>query len=157
MGKNGGQVCPPEGEEKADCTISGCTTTTTPTTPAPIDCEMSPWSDWSICEHPIDATCDGSKLVPSGTQRSGRVVKVYSDYGGTACTENLEQERECDTPCTTTTATTTATSTPTTTGTTTTTPEPIDCEEHWGPWSACQRFHHSRCLQTGLTTGGGGA
>lgn len=55
----------------------------------PIDCMVSPWSDWSTCS----ATCGG------GTQSRTRTVITPAYYGGAACPALLETQ-PCNTnPC----------------------------------------------------------
>eukprot|EP01004_Peranema_trichophorum_P003198 NODE_21_length_5193_cov_112.595266_g17_i0.p1 GENE.NODE_21_length_5193_cov_112.595266_g17_i0~~NODE_21_length_5193_cov_112.595266_g17_i0.p1 ORF type:complete len:1676 (-),score=495.00 NODE_21_length_5193_cov_112.595266_g17_i0:119-5146(-) len=76
------------------------------TTNCPVDCVVSDWSEWSICDH----TCGG------GTQSRSRVITTPVRYGGRVCPALVETQacniQEC----------------------------PIDCVvSSWGDWSVCTK------------------
>ena len=72
--ENGGEACP-DLEEQIACNEHPC----------PIDCEVSDWSEWSVCS----AECEG------GTQTRARTVVVPAENGGEAC-PNLEEQQACN-------------------------------------------------------------
>lgn len=56
------------------------------TTPCPVDCQMSPYGEWSTCS----ASCAGGKTVRK------RTALVSAQYSGKAC-PHAEEERDCNT------------------------------------------------------------
>ena len=59
------------------------------TEPCPVDCELGPWSDWSLCT----AACEG------GVQNRSRPVNIEPVYGGRPCASTTDQ-KPCNTqPC----------------------------------------------------------
>jgi len=61
-----------------------------PPGPAPVDCVVSEWGDWSECTE----TCGG------GTQKKTRTITVEPKGNGASCPTPLEQTEDCNTePC----------------------------------------------------------
>ncbi len=78
---NGGAPCPLDADR--------ITTRSCNTQPCPVDCQVSPWGDWSSC----DKSCGG------GTQSRMRSVLVQDQYGGASCPA-LSESQSCNTqPC----------------------------------------------------------
>jgi hypothetical protein len=76
--ENGGEACPWLDEQRP-CNPDPC----------PVDCQVSEWSDWSVCS----VECGG------GTQSRSRSVTAEPENGGAACPA-LEEQRDCNTdPC----------------------------------------------------------
>mmetsp|Transcript_15937 Transcript_15937/g.46096 ORF Transcript_15937/g.46096 Transcript_15937/m.46096 type:complete len:685 (-) Transcript_15937:311-2365(-) len=75
--ENAGTPCFPESAwEQRPCEAQPC----------PIDCEWTPWSTWSDCSR----ECGG------GRQLKTRQVQTPSRHGGSLCTGDAEEERECN-------------------------------------------------------------
>jgi len=87
-----------------------CNTNACGSGPSKIDCQVSDWSDWSVCT----ATCGG------GTQQQTRTITVAAAYGGMTCPA-LFASRTCNTQ-------------------TCPSPSPVDCvlSEYSSSWSTCQ-------------------
>jgi hypothetical protein len=78
----GGKVCPPLVETQM-CKIKDC----------PIDCQVSDWSEWSMC----NASCG------NGTQIKTRTINVTNMYGGKVCPALVETQmckiKDCPIDC----------------------------------------------------------
>lgn len=74
---HGGTACPTNLSETRNCN----------TKPCPVDCEVTSWTGWSVCDKPCD----------SGKQSRTRTIKTPSAHGGTACPTNLREEKTCNT------------------------------------------------------------
>ncbi len=77
----GGVPCPTNVEEEQVCNDYPC----------PVDCEVTPWSEWTIC----DVICDG------GVQSRTRDVASQALYGGKPCSDfDMSEENACnEEPC----------------------------------------------------------
>lgn len=100
--QNGGTACPVLVETQ-DCNTQACSER--------VDCEVSPWSDWTPC----------NKECGTGTQTRKRDIIKKPQNGGTACPAQLELEetKSCNTQdCV----------------------KPVDCEVgSWSEWGACDK------------------
>jgi hypothetical protein len=73
----GGAACPVLSETR-DCNTQGC--------PAPVDCKVGEWGDYTEC----DAPCGG------GTQSRNRQIEIEAANGGVTCPVTVES-RNCNT------------------------------------------------------------
>lgn len=71
----GGKGCPPVNEQRFCVNKPPC----------PIDCDLSGWSDWTMCTK----TCNG------GYQKRTREIFATAKFGGKACPAKLEEPRAC--------------------------------------------------------------
>jgi len=77
----GGEGCPPLNEHRMCTGMGAC----------PIDCDISEWSDWTVCS----ATCG-----KSGYQTRTREIFASAKYGGKSCPKSLEESQPCGvSPC----------------------------------------------------------
>jgi hypothetical protein len=80
----------------------------------PVDCKLSPWSEWSPCSKPCREAADD--VV---TRRRTRTIQTPPAFGGEACPTPLEEVEVCDLPVC----------------------PPEDCEvSEWSEWSACPAY-----------------
>eukprot|EP00933_Yihiella_yeosuensis_P038337 TRINITY_DN3227_c0_g1_i2.p1 TRINITY_DN3227_c0_g1~~TRINITY_DN3227_c0_g1_i2.p1 ORF type:complete len:391 (-),score=62.04 TRINITY_DN3227_c0_g1_i2:319-1434(-) len=78
--QHGAPACPTDLVKSQGCNKDSC----------PIDCKMSPWSDWSDC----------SKSCAGGTQKATRKIEVKHQHGGKACPTDLSKSQDCNkSPC----------------------------------------------------------
>eukprot|EP00929_Paragymnodinium_shiwhaense_P048014 TRINITY_DN24344_c0_g1_i3.p1 TRINITY_DN24344_c0_g1~~TRINITY_DN24344_c0_g1_i3.p1 ORF type:complete len:1739 (+),score=304.31 TRINITY_DN24344_c0_g1_i3:62-5278(+) len=90
--KHGGEPCPDEDEKTRECNTQQCPTTTTTTTPKPVDC-TGHYNQWTKCS----ATCG------KGTQQRTFVIDQKAENGGKPCEEKTETRlcnvQECPVDC----------------------------------------------------------
>lgn len=98
--RSGGEPCDGNATEMERCSFLPC----------PVDCELQPWGDWSVCS----ASCGGERF------RSR--VKAKEIHGGKPCDGEMDQKSPCDMEGAQGCPKTTTTSTVTTTRSTTTKP-----------------------------------
>ncbi|CAD7936456.1 unnamed protein product [Amoebophrya sp. A120] len=81
---NGGKVCQGALKEIQSCNTGHVCDP--PPGPAPIDCLLEEWSDWSVCT----AKCGG------GVTKRHRKIATFPDFGGKGCDGELEQVEMCN-------------------------------------------------------------
>jgi Spondin-like TSP1 domain/Thrombospondin type 1 domain len=72
-----GTKCPGVLIKTEDCNTQAC----------PVNCAMNQWSEWTLCSLECGA---------EGTQTRSRTVRTQAQHGGTACSTELSQNRECN-------------------------------------------------------------